>query len=106
MSFTEEFQTAVKKAVAEALAKQGSQAVETHSTMQAIDDCVGCRGRYKADEFKTKVLQKAWQDRKDSSMQCRKCKFPVRVHDRDGNTKENEDDSCPLCGSKNAEDRY
>lgn len=113
MSLTEEFKKAIRESVTEAIllerqaaAKQSPQVAETHSTLESIDNCPNCRGHYKADEFKAKILQDTWKDRKDLSMKCKKCGFPVRVKDRDGFTEETEDKDCPNCHTKDAEDRY
>lgn len=91
---------------ARTLASQGSQEGESHHSMEDIDNCPTCRGRYKTDEFKTKTIKKAWEERKNLHAECSTCGFPLKLHDHDGYNEETEDKNCPLCGSTKARNRY
>lgn len=116
MSYTEEeLKNTVRRAVQEALIAERSQVSgtsqrpqerEDHHSLEAIDDCPDCHAAFKVDQFKAKTIRKAWDERKNLSMKCKSCGFPVKAKNRDGFTEATEDKDCPLCHSKEAEDRY
>lgn len=109
----EELKNFIKKGVQEALnmersqiATQRPQQGDAHHSMEAIDDCPECHAAFKVDKFKTDTVRKMWNERRALHAKCKTCGLPMKVHGRDGHTKETEDATCPLCGSSEAEDRY